>query len=152
MKKVILTAAIVGLALATSAQSGWAARKSHSQCATQTSAEAEKAIRYMTELMVASSACKNTVYAEFALRNRPAIIGYQKAMITHMHGTSAFDKWDTVLANEYSQRQAALPAAQFCQQAAPLMQQASALDAKGFKAYAAAQVAVATTPVAKCGK
>ena len=102
--------------------------------------------------MVASSACKNTVYAEFALRNRTAIIGYQKAMITRMHGTQAFDKWDTVLANEYSQRQAALPAAQFCQQAAPLMQQASALDIKGFQAYAAAQAAAAAAPAEKCGK
>lgn len=124
-------------AMATAIQPGSAA----SRCAANTAAEAEQAIRYMTDLMVASSACKNTVYAEFALRNRTTIIHYQNTMIAHLHGKNAFDRWDTVLANQISQVEAGLPAAQFCQQKAPLMQQAASFDAKGFQAYAAAQAA-----------
>ncbi len=145
MKKFVLAAALL---LAWSAQPGWAARRS---CAAPAAAaEAEQAIRYITDLMVASSACRNTVYAEFALRNRTAIIHYQKAMIVHLHGTSAFDSWDTRIANEASQRQAVVPPTQFCQQAAPLLQQASALDIKGFQAFAAARAASVRPAVAKC--
>lgn len=146
MKGIKGAAATALLSLAVAAQPGWAA----SRCASDTSAEAEQAIRYMTDLMVASSACKNTVYAEFALRNREAIIHYQNAMIAHLRGKAAFDRWDTALANEISQIEAGLPAAQFCQQKAPLMQQAAALDTKGFKAVAATQ-AVAAKP-AGCRK
>jgi hypothetical protein len=136
----LIAAAALALAAAMAAQPGLAASK---RCASSNAAEAEQALRYITDLMVASNACKNTVYAEFALRNRDAIIRYQKAMITHLHGTQAFDRWDTILANQSAQREAALPPDQFCQQAAAMMQQASALDLKGFQAYAAAQTAAA---------
>ena len=145
MKRTVAVAAAAALAMGLATQTVQAAGK----CAANGAAEAEQAIRYMTELMVASSACKNSVYAEFALRNRTAIIAYQKTMITHMHGTQAFDHWDTVLANSAAQRQAALPAAQFCQQAAPMMQQAAALDANGFRAYAAAQAAMGQSTTCK---
>lgn len=122
-------------AMAAAIQPGWSA----SRCAANKADEAEQAIRYMTDVMVASSACKNTVYAEFALRNRTAIIHYQNLMIAHLHGKSAYDHWDTALANQISEIEAGLPPAQFCQQKAPLMQQAAALDVRGFQAYAAAQ-------------
>lgn len=148
MKKLVLAAALLAI---WSAQPGWAAGKPAPSCAAPAAAEAERAIRFMTDLMVASSACRNTIYAEFALRNREAIIHYQKAMIAHMHGAPAFDRWNTSLANEFSQRQAALPIAQFCQQSEPLLKQASALDIKGFRAYAAA-AANPVAPAAKCGK
>jgi hypothetical protein len=145
MKKFVLAAALV---LAWSAQPGWAARKA---CGTPAAAvEAEQAIRYITDLMVASSTCRDTIYAEFALRNRTAIIRYQKAMIVHLHSTRAFDAWDTRIANEASQRQAVVPPTQFCQQAAPLLQQASALDIKGFQAFAAARAASAGPAGARC--
>jgi hypothetical protein len=125
------------------AQPSWAARRC---AAAQGTVEAEQAIRYVTDLMVASSACRNTVYAEFALRNREQIIRYQRVMIAHLHGTSAFDRWDTSLANEAAERQGAVPPAQFCQEAAPMLQQATALDVSGFRAYAAARVAAAAVP------
>ncbi len=147
MRKLILAAAAL---VAWSSQPGWAASKA--ACAPPAAAEAERAIQYITDLMVASSACRNTVYAEFALRNREAIIRYQKMLIAHMHGAPAFDRWNTSLANAASQRQAAVPIAQFCQQAEPLLKQASALDTKGFRAYAAAQPTGAAAPPAKCGK
>ena len=150
MKKLILAAALL---VAWSQQPGWAATKAARNCAPPAAAvEADRAIRFMTDLMVASSACRNTVYAEFALRNREAIIHYQKTLIAHMHGAPAFDRWNTSLANEYSQRQAALPMGQFCQQSEPLLKQASALDAKAFRAYAATPPAAPVAPPAKCGK
>jgi hypothetical protein len=135
--------AVAALALMMSLATRPAAAAPH--CAASSAAEAEQAIRYVTTLMVASSACRNTVYAEFALRNRAQIIRYQRAMIAHLHGTPAFDRWDTRLANEAAARQAAVPPAQFCLGAAPMLQQAAALDVKGFRAYAAARAATAET-------
>jgi hypothetical protein len=147
VKKLLLIGAALAAMATMVGQVGWAAPR----CAAANPVEAEQAIRFLTDLMVASSACRNTVYAEFALRNRVQIIRYQKAMITHLRGTTAFDRWDTSLANQAAQRQAAVPPAQFCQQAAPLLQQAAALDIKGFRAYAAAQAAAAN-PSARCRK
>lgn len=156
MKRVFLIAATIGLALAMAAQPGWAARKSHTPCTSKSSAassaEAEQAIRYMTDLMVASSACRNTVYAEFALRNRLTIIRYQNAMIRQLRGKSAFDKWNTSLANQIALIQAAIPPGQFCQQKAPLMKQAAALDPRGFQAIAEAQAASSAAAKTKCGR
>lgn len=153
MKRVGLIAVLVA-AMALAAQPGLAARKhAAAGCTAAGAAEAEAAIRYITDLMVASSACKNTTYQEFALRNRTAIIAYQNTMIAHLHGKAAFDRWDTSLANQASMREAAVPPAQFCQQSEPLMKHASALDVPGFRAYAAAQVAQAAgAPAAKCGR
>ena len=146
----MITALVTVMALA--AQPGLTASKRHSasSCATASTAEAEAAIRYLTDVMVASSACKNTTYQEFALRNRTAIIAYQNTMIAHLRGKAAFDRWDTSLANQASMREALLPAAQFCQQSEPLMKHARGLDIPGFRAYAAAEGAKA--PTAKCGR
>ncbi|HVC57555.1 MAG TPA: hypothetical protein VND95_16505 [Stellaceae bacterium] len=152
MKRVVLIAALLAATLA--AQPGWAAHKSHAvrrHCGPSSATEAEAGIRYMTDLMVVSSVCGDTVYAEFRLRNRDAIIAYQKALIRRFRGTAGFDHWNTVLANEVSQRQASVPPALFCQQSQPLLKQASALDARGFRAYAAAQAAAAA-PTATCRK
>jgi len=141
MKKLVLIAALVA---ASAAQPGWAA----GSCGAPSAGEAEAAIRYVTDLMVVSSVCQDTVYAEFRLRNRDQILAYQKAMIAHMHGTAAFDRWNTALANQAAQKQGGN--VQLCQQSVALLQQAKALDANGFRAYAAAQAA--NPPTAKCGK
>ena len=145
MRKFALIAAV----LAVAATPVWAASKAKSKCPPQNTAEAEQAIRYLTEVMVASSACQNTIYAEFRLRNKDAILAYQKAMITALHGAPAFDRWNTAIANQSAQRQALLPTAQFCQQADAIMKQASAFDIKAFRAYAAEQ---GKTQVAACSK
>ena len=109
MKKTILFAAVLALA---AQQPGWAAKKSgsasHANCYTPNAIEAEQAIRFMTDVMVASSACQNTTYAEFRLRNRDPIVAYQKALIAHFHGAPAFDRWNTSLANQSSQKQAGM--------------------------------------------
>jgi hypothetical protein len=148
MKKIVLVAALVAATAAT-ASSGWAAKKAASKsCPPASAREAEAAIRFLTDLMVVSSTCQDTVYAEFRLRNRDAIVGYQKAMIQHLHGNAAFDRWDTALANQAAQKQGGNQ--QLCTQSAALLQQAKAMDPKGFRAYAAAQAASAGT--AACGR
>jgi len=149
MKKIVLIAALVA---AFAVQPGWAAGKAKSRCMPAAAIEAEQGIRFMTELGIATNACSSIgIYADFRVRNRDAIVGYQKAMIAHLHGAAAFDKWNTVLANQLAHRQSSLVPAQFCQQSAALLKQGSAFDAKGFRAYAAAQAA-ANTQAVKCGK
>jgi hypothetical protein len=147
MKKLVLIAALLAV---WSAQPGWAATKAKCACAaTSKPSEAEMAIRYMTELMVISSACQNTTYAEFRLRNKDAIIAYQHALMVRFHGAAAFDRWNTSLANQLEQTHINITTAQLCQESDALMKQAAALDTKGFKAYAAAQAAAAPAPT--CG-
>jgi hypothetical protein len=141
MKKLALVAAL----LATCAQSAWAA----GTCKPQTSTEAEAAIRYITDLMVVSSACRDTTYAEFRLRNRDQIVNYQKAMIAHMHGAAAFDKWNTSLANVAASKQAGLTTTQVCQQQANMLKTASTQDAKAFRAFALAQATTANAQKCK---
>ena len=149
MKRWALVAALV-LTAAALAQPGWAASKKAAACPSQQAVEAEQAIRFLTDVMVASSACQNTTYAEFRLRNKDAIIAYQKVMIAHMHGAAAFDHWNTALANAAAQKEGAIPTGQFCQQSEPLMKQAGTLDTAGFRAYAAQQAAAAPQ-TASCG-
>jgi hypothetical protein len=153
MKRLMVIAALAGGLAAgglTAATPGWGADAS-SSCYTQSAIEAEQAIRYLTDVMVASSACQNTTYAEFRLRNRDAIVAYQKAMISHFRGESAFDRWNTALANYAAQKQAAVNLGVFCQQADTLMKQAKALDPAAFRAYVASQAATAGAQYAKCG-
>ena len=146
MKKLVLIAALVA---ASAAQPGWAAEKAKSSCVSQSAIEAEQAIRYVTDLMIVSSVCQDTVYAEFRLRNRDVIVGYQKALITRFHGNAGFDRWNTSLANQAASKQGGNQL--LCQQSVPLLKQASALDPKGFRAHAAAQAA-ADTVTPKCAK
>jgi len=147
MKKLALAAAFV-----VAAQLGWAASGKAASCYSQAAVEAEQAIRYMTELMVISSACQNTTYAEFRLRNRDAIVAYQKSMVTHFRGAPAFDKWNTVIANEAAQRQGNTALGTFCQQAEATLKQAATLDLQAFRAFAAQKAAAAGTQYPKCGK
>lgn len=146
MKKVVLLAALVA---ALALQPALAAKKAASSCYSPSAAEADAALRYMNDLMIVSSVCQDTVYAEFRLRNRDAIVGYQKALMAHFHGAAGFDHWNTALANQAAQKQSGN--LQLCQQSVALMKQASALDPSSFHALAAAQAA-ADTQVAKCGK
>ena len=145
MKKIVLIAALLA---ATALQPGWAAEKAKTAaCPPAGAREAEAAIRYMTDLMIVSSTCQDTVYGEFRARNRDAIMGYQKAMAAHLRGNAAFDKWNTSLANQAAQKNAGNQ--QLCVQSAALLQQAKAMDARGFKAYA---VQAASTGSPSCGK
>ena len=149
MKKFALIAALIA---ACAAQPGWAADKAKTSCSPAAAIEAEQALRFVTELGIAGNACTSIgIYADFRVRNRDAIVAYQKTMIAHLHGAAAFDRWNTVLANQLAQHQSSIVPAQFCQQSVPLLDRAKTLDTPGFRAYAAAQAA-ANTQAVKCGK
>jgi hypothetical protein len=149
MKRLVLIAALCAAAVQ---QPGWAAGKAKPECYSQSAIEAEQAIRFLTDVMVISSTCQDTVYAEFRLRNRDPILAYQKAMIAHFHGAPAFDSWNTSLANQAASKRAGLPSTQVCQQSVEILKQASALDPPKFRAFAASLAAVAGAQYPKCGK
>ncbi len=144
MKKILLVAALLTAAVA---QPVWAAKKTASQCPPASALEAEQGLRFLTDVMIVSSMCKDTVYAEFRLRNRDLIVRYQKAMIARLHGNAAFDRWNTALANQEAQQSAGNQ--QVCQQQAALLQQAKAMDSQGFRAYAAAHASSAAPATCK---
>jgi len=150
MKKLVLIAALVAAA---ATQPAWAAKKAATpKCTPASAAEAQHALRFMTELGIATNACSSIgIYADFRVRNRDAIVGYQKTMIQHLRSNAAFDKWNTSLANELAQRQSAMVPVQFCQQAMALLEQAKTLDTAKYRAYAAAQAA-SDTRIVKCSK
>lgn len=149
MKRWVLIAAF-GAALALQPVS--AAERAKRDCYTASAIEAEQAIRFLTDVMIVSTTCQDTVYAEFRLRNRDAILAYQKAMMAHFHGAPGFDRWNTVIANQAAQKRAGTPSTVVCQQATDLMKQASALDPPRFRAFAAAQAAAAAPQYPRCGK
>src|SRR5262249_37809272 len=136
MRKTALAAVLVAAA---SFQGVSAAERG---CYSPAEIEAEQAIMFQTNLMVISSACRDTVYGEFRNRNKDAMIRYQKAMIDHFkrngarNAQSEFDRWNTSLANEISLKQGAIPTAEVCRQSAELLKMASTLDTKGFQQYA----------------
>jgi hypothetical protein len=152
MRKVVLAAAIVAAA------SSSAALSAEKNCYSAADIEAEQAILFQTDLMVISSACRDTVYGEFRSRNKDAIIRYQNAMIEHFRRTGArnpkgaFDTWQTSLANDASRKQSVVPTAQVCQQATEMLKLASTFDAKAFHDYAVAHAASATGNHPKCMK
>jgi len=152
MRKVVLAAALLAAA---SSQGVSAADR---QCYSAADIEAEQAILFQTNLMVISSACKDTVYGEFRARNQDAIIRYQKAMIDHFrragsrNAQSEFDRWNTSLANEISLKHGALPMAQVCGQAAEMLKLAGTLDAKGLHDYAVAKATSAADSHPRCAK
>src|SRR6266481_5496893 len=138
MKRVVMAAAFVAAASVATASAA------DRNCYSPADIEAEQALLFQTNLMVISSACRDTVYGEFRARNTAAILRYQNAMIDHFRRTgarnpkSAFDSWQTSLANEAARKQAVIPTSQFCQQATEMLKLASSLDTKGFHDYAVA--------------
>jgi coenzyme F420-reducing hydrogenase delta subunit len=141
MRKAVVAAAV----LAAASLQGASAADRH--CYSAADLEAEQAIVFQTNLMVISSACRDTVYGQFRARNSGAIIRYQRIMINHFrregarNAQSEFDAWNTGLANEISLKQGAVPTVVVCQKAADLEKMASTLDTKGLHDYAVAQAA-----------
>lgn len=136
MKRVVMAGA---LAAAASIATASAADRN---CYSPADIEAEQALLFQTNLMVISSACRDTIYGEFRARNKDAIVRYQNAMIDHFRRTgarnpkSAFDAWQTSLANEAARKQAVVPTGQFCQESTEMLKLASTLDTKTFHDYA----------------
>jgi len=152
MRKILTAAAVclaASLQVAVAADGG---------CYSATDQEAEQAIVFQTNLMVVSSACRDTVYGEFRARNKDAIIRYQKVMINHFRregyrdAQGRFDSWNTSLANQIALKQGATPTSVVCQQSANMLKMASTLDTKGLHDYALAQAASPTAAHPRCGK
>jgi hypothetical protein len=149
MKKIVLAALVAAASIAT-------ASAADLNCYPPADSEAEQAVLFQTNLMVISSACRDAVYGEFRARNKDAIVRYQNAMIEHFRRTgarnpkSAFDTWQTSLANTLAQKQAMTPTAQFCQQSTELLKLASTLDARGLHDYAATHTVDGAHP--KCAR
>ena len=123
-------------------------------CYTSSALEAEQGVRFLIDLMVASTACRDQTYGLFQQRNKETVLAYQKAMIAHFHGNAAYDRWDTALANDAAMRDAGKSGPQACQEQAELLKKAAAMDDKAFRAYA---MSLATTAEAsgrykKCGR
>lgn len=148
MKKVAMGAVLLAAAAMGTA--------SAAECYSPADVEAEQALLFQTNLMVISSACRDPVYGEFRARNKDAILRYQNTMIDHFrrsgkqNAKSAFDSWQTSLANDFAQKQALTPTAQFCQQSSEVLKLASTLDSKGFHDYAVTHVVDGAHP--RCGK
>ena len=114
-------------------------------CYSKAAIEAEQGMRFLINLMVASTACRDQTYGMFQQRNKATVLSYQKEMIAHFHGNAAYDRWDTSLANDAALKQAGKSAPQACQEAADVLQKAAAMDDKAFRAYAASLATTAAS-------
>jgi len=148
MKRVIVAALAASLALPVGVAGA------ADGCYSPSALEAEQGLRFMVDLMVASTACRDQTYGLFQQRNKATVLAYQKAMITHLHGNAAYDRWDTALANDAALKEAGKSGPQACQEAADLLNRAGTMDDKGFRAYSAslATAAVTTGRYKTCGR
>jgi hypothetical protein len=123
-------------------------------CYSPAAVEAELGMRFLINLMVASTACRDQTYGLFQQRNKETVLSYQKALIAHFHGNAAYDRWDTALANDAALKQAGKSGPQACQESADILKQAATMDDKAFRAYAASAAATAATTgrYPKCGR
>jgi hypothetical protein len=123
-------------------------------CYTSSALEAEQGMRFLIDLMVASTACRDQTYGLFQQRNKETVLAYQRTLITHFHGNAAYDRWDTALANDAAMRDAGKTAPQACQEAADVLKKAGAMDNAAFRAYAVslATAAQASGRYKKCGR
>jgi hypothetical protein len=123
-------------------------------CYTASTLEAEQGMRFLIDLMVASTACRDQTYGLFQQRNKDTVLAYQKMLITHFHGNAAYDRWDTALANDAAMRDAGKTAPQACQESADVLKKGATMDNTAFRAYAAslATTAAASGRYQKCGR
>lgn len=149
MKKLVIVAALAIAAVQQPIAAGIAA-----ECYSPAAIEAEEGMRFVIDLMVASTACRDQTYGQFQQRNKATVLSYQKAMIAHLHGNAAYDHWDTALANDAALKQAGKSSPQACQEADELLKKAAVMDDKAFRTYAAslATTAAATGRYPKCGR
>lgn len=142
-----------GLAVALLAAAALQAAPAESRsCYSKAELEAEQAILWQTNLMVVSSACHNSSYADFRLHNASLIIRYQHQMIDYFRHTGSrqparsFETWITHLANEAANKETGTPTPQICQQAASLLKLAGSLDPTHFHQLVAARATADPDP------
>jgi hypothetical protein len=125
------------------------------QCFSAADIEAEQAIMAQSFVMVLSSECRQDIdYGEFKVRNRDALIGYQKGMMDHFRRNGArspereFETWITHIANQTATVHAGTPALETCAQSAELLK----LDTPSFLQYVQAQATKAADTHPLCRK
>ena len=124
-----------------------AAAAATQQCLRPAEIEAEQAIRFQTELMVVSDACRDETYFRFSQRNHKALADYQKRMIEHYrrggaaHPKARLDSYMTQLANEASLRAGDTRPEILCRDKADFLATAESLEGKKFRRYIAEQAA-----------
>ena len=135
----------VGAALGASMMLSAGAAGAADGCYTSSALEAEQGMRFLIDLMVASTACRDQTYGQFQQRNQETVRAYQKTLIAHFHGNAAYDRWDTALANDAAMHDAGKRAPEACQEHADELKKAAAMDNAGFRAYAASLATAAET-------
>jgi hypothetical protein len=112
-------------------------------CFNAADVEAEQALRYENELMVLSDTCGGDSYRDFTLRNRTAIIAYQRQLMDHFRRTgarspqAALDSFQTKIANEEALRAADESAPTLCGRMVAFLEQGRTLDQQQFRRHAA---------------
>jgi hypothetical protein len=133
---------MVGLAIAVIALAG-VAQAAPPTCYTVADMEADQAIVFQTELMVAAEACRDPGYVKFLNRNKDSVIAYQHRMIDYFRragerrADAAFDSYITRLANQTTIRNARFSTETVCEQGLELLTIAKSLDNRAFRDFAA---------------
>jgi len=122
-----------------------AAANAATQCYRSSDIEADQAVRYQTSLMVLSDSCGSPSYTDFIKRNAELVSRYQRQLIGYFgrtdvrHGTDAFDRFMTRLANQTALGIGDQPLASVCGNAVGFLAQAGSFGAEDFRAFIAAQ-------------
>jgi hypothetical protein len=126
-------------------------------CFSPSEIEADQAIRYHTELMVASETCKDRAYSDFNAHNSPSVVAYQENMKAHFRHSSrggaesALQSYLTHLANEVALNAARQPADKFCSGEAALLQAAHTVGKEEFRRIVAQRAVDNKAAYAVCG-
>lgn len=105
--------------------------------------EAEQAIRYQTELMVISDTCGSDSYRDFTIRNREAIIFYQKQLMDRFRRAGArsprasLDSYLTEMANQRSLAAGREQTQAVCGRSAALLAEAKKLSGEQLRRHIA---------------
>jgi hypothetical protein len=139
----VLAVAMMPAASATTKHASGKHSTAGKQCFSPADIEAEQALMTQSFVMVLSSECRQDMgYGEFKVRNRDALISYQKGMMDHFRRNGArspereYESWITRIANQTATAHAGTPALETCAQSAEVLK----LDPPGFHDYVQAQV------------
>ena len=100
-------------------------------CYTPSALEAEQGMRFLIDVMVASTACRDQTYGLFQQRNHETVLAYQKVLIAHFHGNAGYDRWDTALANDAALKEAGKSGPAACQEGADVLKRGDHVGRQG---------------------
>lgn len=146
----------IGLVVLLSLTGAAAAATAPAKCYRGAEIEADQAIKYQTELMVLSDACRAPSYVAFLTRNQNAVIAYQHVMERHFSrtgardGQAALDRYMTQLANRTSLAYEGRSRAALCSGAARFLTAGGKVDGSAFHKIAAARAADRRTAYRAC--